>query len=106
MFALYTRILRARKGKLTWEKIKIKLTLPGFRVILGLSCVIGPLGRQGPAATFGQPCPQMTRRPGTLQFELLQGGAQNFMLSLVRQVPSGPNGGALAALGLRVAGGR
>ena len=27
-------------------------------------CVIGPLGRQGPATIFGQPCPQMTRRPG------------------------------------------
>ena len=40
--------------------------IPGFRVILGLSCVIGPLGRQGPAATFGQHCPQMTRRPGTM----------------------------------------
>ena len=26
--------------------------------------MIGPFGRQGPAATLGQHCPQMTRRPG------------------------------------------
>ena len=26
--------------------------------------MIGPLGRQGPAATLGQHCPQVTRRPG------------------------------------------
>ena len=36
----------------------------GFRVIQGLSCVIGPLGRQGLAATLGQHCPQMTKIPG------------------------------------------
>ena len=27
--------------------------------------MIGPLGRQGPAATLRQYCPQMTQRPGT-----------------------------------------
>ena len=27
--------------------------------------MIGPLGRLGAAATLGQHCPQMTRRPGT-----------------------------------------
>ena len=26
--------------------------------------MIGPLGRQGPAATLGQHCPQMAQRPG------------------------------------------
>ena len=28
--------------------------------------MIGLLGRQGPAATLGQPCPQMTKKSGTL----------------------------------------
>ena len=28
--------------------------------------MIGPLGRQGPAATLGQHCPQMTQRPGII----------------------------------------
>ena len=27
--------------------------------------MIGPFCRQGPAATLGQHCPQMTQRPGT-----------------------------------------
>ena len=34
----------------------------GFWVKWGLSCVIGPFGRQGPAATLRQHCPQMTQR--------------------------------------------
>ena len=29
--------------------------LQGFRMIQGLSCVIGPFGRQGPAATVEDP---------------------------------------------------
>ena len=37
-------------------------SLQRFRVKWGLSCVIGPLGRQGPAATLRQHCPQMTQR--------------------------------------------
>ena len=37
----------------------------GFLSEIG-SCVIGPLGRMGAAATLGQHCPQMTQRPGTL----------------------------------------
>ena len=36
--------------------------LQGFRVEEGLSCVIGPFGRQGQAATLRQHCPQMTQR--------------------------------------------
>ena len=38
----------------------------GFRVKYGLSCVIGRSGRQGPAATLRQHCPQMTQSPGSL----------------------------------------
>ena len=34
----------------------------------GLSCVIGPLGRLGAAATLGQHCPQMTLRRCTVHF--------------------------------------
>ena len=30
--------------------------------------MIGPLGRLGAAATLGQHCPQMTRRPGKTRF--------------------------------------
>ena len=41
-----------------------RAAVPGFRFIQGLSCVIGPLGRQRRASTIGQHCPQMTRRPG------------------------------------------
>ena len=55
-------------GDLQCSKHQVKgqrvILLPGFRVIQGLNCVIGPLGRQGPAATIGQHCPQMTQRPG------------------------------------------
>ena len=38
------------------------LHIQGFRVKWGLSCVIWPWGRQGPAATPRQHCPQMTQR--------------------------------------------
>ena len=38
--------------------------VPGFWVNQGLNCVIGPLDRQGPAATLGWHCAQMTWRPG------------------------------------------
>ena len=31
----------------------------GFRVKIGLSCVIGSLGRQEPAATLRQQCPRL-----------------------------------------------
>ena len=34
----------------------------GFLSEMGLNCVIGPLGRQGPADTLRQHCPQMTQR--------------------------------------------
>ena len=37
--------------------------IQSFRVKWGLSCVIGLLGRQGPAATLRQHCPQMTQYP-------------------------------------------
>ena len=42
------------------------LLLQGFRVLWGLSWVIGLFGRPGPAATLRQYCPQMTRRRGAV----------------------------------------
>ena len=79
--------------------------LPGFRVKYGLSCVIGPLGRLGAAATLGQHCPQMTKRCCSVQghyldvncylylhlmfWQSLQGRAKNLLLSSVTHVLSG-----------------
>ena len=44
--------------------LRLTRNIPGFRVKWGLSCMSGPLGRLGAAATLGQHCPQMTQRPG------------------------------------------
>ena len=52
-------------GRLILSQIVAFMINTGFMSQLGTNCVIGPLGRQGPAATFGQHCPQMAQRPGT-----------------------------------------
>ena len=46
------------------KHIEVHVCVPGFRVIQGLSCVIGPIGRHRPAATLLQRCPQITEKPG------------------------------------------